>query len=405
MPLEVRSPEPSDPRPTGDTRTEPSRRPRGTATPRHVHLGVGLLERRPSARDPYVQRRERRRRAAALAAALRDLGVEASLLTDRSERAAERPALPAVQVGPPRRPRLPLGATLRHTLGDPDAVLHLHVDGPQDLGTLAAAGLAHRGRTVVHLHGAVARALRTGGEATLAGLVGAPVEGRLVRRADVVAVGSPRLADELRSAGARNVLVLPPAATEPPRDLPVPPARPWPDVPGPRIVAVGPLTPRRRSSALVGALGRLPSSTNLVLLGTGPDRLAIDRAAHREGVADRVHVVPTASWATVTAHLAHADVVASAALVGEDPAELLLAARLGRPVVTTAVEGLPLLFRDRVDGRVVPPLDDEALVAALHETLTDPPAAAERAASAHRRTLARGWDVVARELLDALAVR
>lgn len=111
----------------------------------------------------------------------------------------------------------------------------------------------------------------------------------------------------------------------------------------------------------------------------------------RLGLAGRVHVLPTVSWQVVTDHLAHADVVATAALSGEDPTVTLLAMALGRPTVSTTVEGLPATVSDGVDGRLVAPGDDEALAGAIRDVLTDGERAADLGASARRRAAAADW--------------
>ena len=90
-------------------------------------------------------------------------------------------------------------------------------------------------------------------------------------------------------------------------------------------------------------------------------------------------------------HLAHADAVATAALSGEDTTVTLLAMGLGRPTVGTAVEGLPAIVSDGVDGRLVPPGDDDGLAGALRDVLTDRDRAASLGASARRRVAAADW--------------
>lgn len=108
------------------------------------------------------------------------------------------------------------------------------------------------------------------------------------------------------------------------------------------------------------------------------------------------------TWAALGATLAEADVLTSAALVGEDPGPLLLAAAAGRPIVATASEGLGHLLTDEVDGWLVPPSRVDRLACALRHALADPELAASRGASAARRVAARDWDAVASELVRVL---
>lgn len=294
---------------------------------------------------------------------------------------------------------LPLARTLSAvaTLAGSADVVHLHLFDHQALTAMAAVArvaASPRRSVVIHLHGSRAVPLRTGGEASVRSrLVDATLEAATLRSAHVVVTPSSRLAEVAEAAGARRVAVVPPAA------FPVTgarAARPLDHVAtGRRIVSVGPLTARRRPEALVHALAMQPPDTHLVLLGTGPQRVAVDRATHELGLADRVHVVPTLTWQVVTDHLAHADVVAVAALSGEDPSAVLQAMTLGRPVVCTTVESLPALVSDEVDGRLVPPGDDEALAGALRDVLTDRDRAVSLGASAARRVAAAGWAATA----------
>lgn len=80
---------------------------------------------------------------------------------------------------------------------------------------------------------------------------------------------------------------------------------------------------------------------------------------------------------------------------------------MGCPVVATDVTGTAETVRDGVNGRLVPPGDDAALIAALRELLADEPARRALAAGAHRWAAEHfdSWDRrVARELdlIDAL---
>lgn len=327
-----------------------------------VHVGAGLLAAPPGPTDAYLRRRERRRRGRALADAHAASGARTVVVSDR------------------RGYRDPVA------LGD-------------ELGTLAAAATAHRGPVVLHVHGAPAHPRFTGDAATWrTRVVAGPLQGRLLARADLIVAGSAALAEQLSQVGGRRVEVVPPAVLPAPVALPRGPERAERAGDGAlRIVSVGPLTARRRPAALIRAVAALDDA-HLALVGTGPQRAELDRLATALGISDRVEVVPTASWATVVARLASADVAASAALLPDDPDALLLAAAIGVPVVATRIDSTTAVLTDDVDARLLDPLDDEGLTAALAAIREEPGATARRAASAHRRVTARGWDAVAREI-------
>jgi len=81
---------------------------------------------------------------------------------------------------------------------------------------------------------------------------------------------------------------------------------------------------------------------------------------------------------------------------------LVEAMLLGTPVIATKVGGNPELIRDKVDGLLIPPQDDEALHKALMEVYNNPEAACERAESAKRRAEAFSLDSTVQALVTLL---
>lgn len=366
-------------------------------TLRALHVGPELWAPAPHAGSPFrPTRTEPGRRVRALVGALAAAGDEQTVLTTvagRHRRQLE--SHPRVRVLPlPTRGwgDLPLVRTLSAvtSLAASVDVVHLHLVHERGLAASAAIAATVTRPVVVHLHTSRAVPLRTGGTASWRSrVVESALEGRVLGAARAVVVPSARLAEVARDAGAGRVEVVPPAV------LPVTESSDAPPLPhlgaGRRIVSVGPLTARRRADALVHALALQPPDTHLLLLGGGPQRLQVDREVRRLGLDGRVHVLPTLSWQVVADHLAHADAVATAALSGEDTTVTLLAMGLGRPTVGTAVESLPAIVSDGVDGRLVPPGDDDGLAGALRDVLTDRDRAASLGASARRRVAAADW--------------
>lgn len=383
-----------------------------SAPQRGLHVGPALWDRAPLPAAHFrPARTEPGRRVRALVDALAAAGDPQTVLTTLVRpggRSATSTSDVRVLAVPARTVRdLPLARLVSRAMslaGTVD-VVHLHLlDAAPPITPATIAGAVARGRgLVVHLHGSRAMPIRTAARASWRGrLVDALLEGRLLAAADAVIVPSPRMAEVAEAAGARTVAVVPPAV------LPVAPpsrARPGTAPADARwVVSVGPLTARRRPEALVAALALQPPGTHLLLLGTGPRRLEVDRTAQRLGLTNRVHVVPTVSWQVVTDHVAHADVTTTAALSGEDPTAVLMAMAAGRPTVATAVEALPALVSHGVDGLLVTPGDDEALAGALRSVLTDTERAIEMGTSARRRSHAADWQRAAARVRGVLSV-
>src|SRR5439155_15904546 len=101
--------------------------------------------------------------------------------------------------------------------------------------------------------------------------------------------------------------------------------------------------------------------------------------AYEASVGTRIAVLGLEEAVIVTGFLANPfpvvrtlDVVAHPALRDPFPLALLEAMALGRPVVASAVGGIPEMFEDGTSGILVPPDDAPALAAALVPLLRDP---------------------------------
>jgi glycosyltransferase involved in cell wall biosynthesis len=135
--------------------------------------------------------------------------------------------------------------------------------------------------------------------------------------------------------------------------------------------------------AVPAVLAAYPDVT-FVLAGDGDSRAAMMALADRLGVAGAVTFpgeIPDALEL-----MRASDLVVLPSISEGLPISLVEAMALGRPVVTTAVGGIPEVVEDGLSARVVPPRDPDALAVAMLELLGDE-ALAQRL-GAHARAVA-----------------
>jgi glycosyltransferase involved in cell wall biosynthesis len=233
---------------------------------------------------------------------------------------------------------------------------------------------------VVHAHGLRAGALSVLVPAPVVvtlhnevtGRVAAVLERLVARRAAVVLAASADLAERTREVGARDVRVAPVAAP-----LLVPTGAD-PGLGHPLVLAVGRLHPQKGYDTLLAARAAWPEAV-VAVAGDGPLADSLAAAApdvrwlgRREDVADL---------------LAAADVVVLPSRWEARSLTAQEALRAGRPLVATAVGGVPDLVGD--GAVLVPPGEPAALGAAVRRLLDDPAEAA--AVAARGSAVAAGW--------------
>jgi glycosyltransferase involved in cell wall biosynthesis len=296
---------------------------------------------------------------------LRNLGWETLLLHGTVEPHEIEVDLPPVTLVP----RIRIPAMARAVRARPDAralatiariirryrpdIIHTHMSKAGVLGRLAGLATASGAARVHTFHGTVFGGYF--GERTSRSIVHAErILGHRTTRIAVVPLGLDleRFADQDRLA-ARNRLHV--AADEL------------------VLLAVGRLVPIKRLDRLIKTFSRVAHeipAARLYLVGDGPERDQLLRAATSAGVGDRViHV----GWSSDTpSWYAAADVVALTSEREGTPLALIEAAAAGRPVIATDVGGVADIVADRVTGFVVPPDDEEALTDRLRTLLGDP---------------------------------
>lgn len=115
---------------------------------------------------------------------------------------------------------------------------------------------------------------------------------------------------------------------------------------------------------LLEALTRLPEQFELVIVGDGPQREALEKAVVRLGLRGRVRM--QGQQADVLPWLRALDIFALPSYANEGvPQALIQAMLVGLPCVTTSVGGIPEVAEHERTALVVPPRDPAALAAAI----------------------------------------
>ncbi len=166
---------------------------------------------------------------------------------------------------------------------------------------------------------------------------------------------------------------------------------------GPLLLYLGWLVPVKGPEVALKALALVPGA-HLVLVGDGPLRPALQALAHELGLGQRVTWAGAQPHARVARYLAAADALVLPSLSEGEPNAVLEALSAGRPVVASAVGGVPGLVTEGLQGALAPPGDAPALAAALTRVLGRSWPEADLAAA----VAGRSWDASARALLKIL---
>jgi len=159
---------------------------------------------------------------------------------------------------------------------------------------------------------------------------------------------------------------------------------------GPALGFVGRLTPQKDPLAfvaLLAALRRERPDVQGVIVGDGPLRAEVERAAREAGLAASCRLL--GERADVAALLAALDVFVLSSVSEGFPFVVLEAMAMERPVVATAVNGVPEIVEDGITGRLVARGDGAALARAVREALAAPEAARAMGRAGRRRVAER----------------
>jgi glycosyltransferase involved in cell wall biosynthesis len=141
----------------------------------------------------------------------------------------------------------------------------------------------------------------------------------------------------------------------------------------PLVGVVGRLEPRMGHAELFEAwpsIGAEFPAARLLVVGDGSLRPRLEARARELGLAGQI--IFAGARTDIARVLDAMDVVALPALSEGMALTAIEASAMGRPVVATAVDGIPEVIREARTGRLVPPADPVALSRAIRGVLRDP---------------------------------
>ncbi len=281
-------------------------------------------------------------------------------------------------------------------------IVHVHLgEDLADLPVGAAAARLHRLPLVLTVHTSLRHTLAVGDfRSAVLKTLGGRIEHWGEHSAEAVLVITPRLRRLLVSDGVDEdrVHVIPPGVNPSLFDGPF--EDPFAYVGKPRVLFVGRLAPQKGVRTLVAAAGLLEDpSVQVLLVGDGPERPAVERQAKRIGVGNRLHFVGFVAHDRLPAVLAHADLLVLPSLYEELGTVLLEAMQAGLPIVASKTGGIPDVIEDGVNGMLVPPGEPEALAGAIDRLLADRDLARQLSEGAQERGKDYDWEVLAERVL------
>ncbi|HEV2746185.1 MAG TPA: glycosyltransferase [Allosphingosinicella sp.] len=176
-----------------------------------------------------------------------------------------------------------------------------------------------------------------------------------------------------------------------------PAGEPPPDNPF-RILFVGALEPKKGVEYLLDALARAGprlGDWRCEIAGDGPSRTSLAVRSERLGLADRVAFLGALDFAAVTDAYRRASLCVAPSIVGPAgrqegiPNVMIEALAFERPVIASAISGIPELVVDGETGLLVPPADAGALAEAIVRVRGDLLTAMAMARRGRRQVAAR----------------
>jgi teichuronic acid biosynthesis glycosyltransferase TuaC len=140
----------------------------------------------------------------------------------------------------------------------------------------------------------------------------------------------------------------------------------------PTLLAVGNLVALKRHGLIVEAMARLPE-TELVIVGEGPERGAVERLARERRLADRVRLLGRVPQARLPEIYSAADLLVLVSTHEGWPNVLLESMACGTPVVVSNIAGIADIVAAAEAGRIVADVTPDRLAATIRDLLAAPP--------------------------------
>jgi glycosyltransferase involved in cell wall biosynthesis len=156
-----------------------------------------------------------------------------------------------------------------------------------------------------------------------------------------------------------------------------------------RLVQIGSMEPRKGQDVLAAALALLPrplqAQLEVVMIGRSLDPAFVARVEPRLAALPFVRHLGPLPHERIAEHIAAADALVLPSRDEVFPVTIMEAMSLGKPVIATAVGGIPDMIRDGIDGLLAPPEDALALAAAIEHLAVDTEARRRMGVSARDR--------------------
>jgi glycosyltransferase involved in cell wall biosynthesis len=139
-----------------------------------------------------------------------------------------------------------------------------------------------------------------------------------------------------------------------------------------RFVCVGRLTEAKGQLLLIEAMATLAAGDilcELVLVGDGPMRGAVETMIHRHGLANRIRITGWIGSTQVRDEILAARALVLPSFAEGLPVVIMEAMALRRPVLCTYVAGIPELVRPGENGWLFPAGSVEELASAMQDCL------------------------------------